>query len=159
MNPKEGSPSMGHTFSRILFHVIFCTKDRRNSLYQQMRGQLLNYMAGVAQKEGVQVRASGGVDDHVHLLLALKPIHSPSEVTKKIKANSSRWVHGKYKDLSDFGWQAGFSVFSVSQSAEARVIDYIRNQEKHHRRIPFAQELKQFLDKHEISYDPNHFLD
>jgi putative transposase len=150
---------MGHTFSRIVLHVIFSTKGRRNSLYRDMRRDMLEYLHGIARHEGVGLLAANAVEDHVHLLLAVKPVHAPSALVRTIKTNSSRWIHETYADLDDFGWQSGFGVFSVSESAVADVVAYIRDQERHHRRMPFAQELQLFLERHGVEYDPEHFLD
>jgi len=150
---------MGHTFSRILLHVIFSTKGRRNSLYREMRGDLLGYLHGIVRNEGAQMLAANAVEDHVHLLLAVKPVHASSDLVRKIKTNSSRWIHDTYADLHDFAWQSGFGVFSVSESAKDDVGAYIREQERHHRRLPFAEELRLFLEKHGVDYEPEHYLD
>ena len=150
---------MGHTFSRLLLHVVFSTKKRRNSLYRDMRGDLFGYLRGIARNEGVHVLSANAVEDHVHMLLVVKPIHAPSEVVKTIKANSSRWIHETYAVLGDFAWQSGFGVFSVSESAAGGVATYIDRQEEHHRRMPFAQELRLFLEKHGVEHDPEHCLD
>lgn len=150
---------MGHTFSKILLHVIFSTKGRQNSLYGKMRGDLLAYVRGIARNEGVHILAANAVEDHVHLLLAMKPVHTPSNLIRKIKTNSSRWIHETYADLRDFAWQSGFGGFSVSESAAGDVAEYIRTQERHHQRMPFAEELRLFLEKHGVDYDPKHYLD
>ena len=149
---------MGHTFSRILLHVIFSTKGRRNSLYREMRGDLLAYVLGIVRNEGAQTLAANAVEDHVHLLLAVKPVQAASDLVRKIKTNTSRWIHATYPDLRDFAWQSGFGVFSVSESAVRDVAAYIRDQERHHRRMPFAEELRLFLEKHGIEYDPRHYI-
>ena len=150
---------MGHTFSRVLLHVIFSTKDRTNSLYQNMRGKLLAYLHGVAQNEGVRIIKANAVDDHLHMLIEIKPSQSPSEVVGKLKANSSRWIHQTYPNLKGFAWQGGYSVFSVSLSVLPEVVKYIENQEEHHKRLPFAEELKRFIDRHGVRFDPDHYID
>jgi len=80
-------------------------------------------------------------------------------LVRKIKTNSSRWNHDTYADPHGFAWQSGFGVFSVSESATDDVAAYIREQERHHRRLPFAEELRLLLEKHGIDYDPEHYLD
>ncbi len=150
---------MGHTFSRILLHVVFSTQGRRNILYKNMRGKMLAYIQGIARNEGVQIIKSGAVDEHIHLLLETKPAHSPSDIVRKIKSNTSKWIHETYPNLRDFAWQRGFSAFSGSESALPEVIRYINNQEEHHHRISFGEELKRFFDRHKIQYDPKHYLD
>ena len=150
---------MGHTFSRIMLHVIFSTKGRKNSLYAGMRGDLLAYLQGIVRNEGAQTLAANAIEDHVHLLMAVKPVHAPSSMVRTIKTNSSSWIHDTYPDLRDFAWQSGFGVFSVSASAVDDVATYIRDQERHHRRMPFAEELRLFLEKHGVDYDAEHYLD
>jgi putative transposase len=150
---------MGHTFSRVLLHVVFSTKDRVNSLYKNMRAKLLAYLNGVARNEGITIIKANAVDDHVHMLIEIKPAQSPSEVVRKLKANSSKWIHETYPNLKGFAWQSGYSVFSVSLSALPGVVKYIENQEEHHKRLPFAEELKCFFERHQIRFDPEHYLD
>jgi len=150
---------MGHTFSRILLHVIYSTKERKPLLAQDMRAKLLAYTTGIAHNEGVHVLAANAVLDHVHLLLDVKPSHAPSTLIRTIKSNSSRWIHDTYGKRADFAWQSGFGIFSVSESAVNDVIAYIKKQEQHHRKIPFAEELRLFLEKHGVEYDPDHYLD
>ena len=58
-----------------------------------------------------------------------------------------------------FQWQTGYASFSVSHSSIEQVRNYIRNQQAHHRSITFEEELKQFLDRHNIEYDPMDYLD
>ena len=95
----------------------------------------------------------------MHLLLNTKPIHAPSDLLKKIKANSSRWIHQTYPHLHDFAWQSGFGVFSVSESAVSDVAAYIQRQAEHHGCMTFAEELRLFLERHGVDYDPEHYLD
>lgn len=150
---------MGHTFSRILLHVIFSTKGRTNRLYRDMRADLYGYLRGIARNLDVEVLGAGGVDDHVHLLLQLKPVHAPANVVRDLKANSSKWIRETYRRLHDFAWQSGYGIFSVSESAVPEVIAYINRQEEHHRRLPFAEEYQRFLKRHGVQYDPEHYLD
>jgi putative transposase len=150
---------VGHTFSRILLHVVFGTKGRRCSLYKDMRADLLAHLSEIARGDGVEVIKGNAVDDHVHLLLRIKPVHAPSDVVRKLKAASSWWIHDTYPNLRRFAWQSGFGMFSVSESAVPSVVEYIEKQEEHHRRMPFAEELRLLLERHGIEYDPGHYLD
>ncbi len=150
---------MGHTFSKILLHVVFSTKGRRNFLYKDMRERLLAYLCGIARRMNAPVVKAHAVDDHVHILIQVEPTHSASDVVGKLKANSSRWVHKTFPRLADFGWQNGFAVFSVSESARDDVVCYLESQEVHHHRMPFEKELRALLEKHGIEFDPGRYLD
>jgi REP element-mobilizing transposase RayT len=148
---------MPHTYSNINLHVIYGVKDRRNALYADMRPRLLDMLSGILTNIGVQTIEANAVDDHAHALIRIKPSHAPSDVLMKLKSNSSRWIHDTFPQLRLFQWQGGFSAFSVSASQVAEVAKYIRDQEKHHRRISYEEELRRFLEKHGIDFDPRHF--
>lgn len=150
---------MGHTFSNLLSHIVFSTKGRRNLLYKDMRDTLYSYICGIAKTENCQIVKIGGTEDHIHILVNLKPSLAHSDFVRKTKANSSKWIHERYPNLKDFSWQSGFSCFSVSESANESVIKYIKIQEEHHKRTSFKDELKIFFEKHRIEFDAEHFLD
>ena len=71
-----------------------------------------------------------GTADHVHVLLRILPVHSAAEIARVIKTNSSGSVRAKWS--SNFAWQTGYGVFSVSESNVAAVTKYIAGQEEHH---------------------------
>jgi REP element-mobilizing transposase RayT len=79
-----------------------------------------------------------------------------SDVFRAVKANSSGWIHHTFSTLADFAWQQGYSVFTVSQSQVERVKQYIADQEEHHRRHSFQEELLRLLKAHGIQVDENH---
>jgi len=78
---------------------------------------------------------------------------SIAELMRVVKANSSRWVHEQFPARKRFAWQAGYAAFSVSGSRMADVRDYIAEQQKHHRRVSFQEELLAFLQRHGVRYD------
>jgi putative transposase len=92
-----------------------------------------------------------GAADHVHMLVRIRPAQSPSEIARVAKTNSSRWMREKWK--SDFGWQTGYGVFSVSESNVAAVTKYIAGQEDHHKKCSFQEEYVAFMKKNKVAYD------
>ena len=84
--------------------------------------------------------------------LSLPPVVLMSDALRFLKSNSSGWVHDKWPPRS-FAWQLGSGAFSVSKSNVPEVLEYIRNQEAHHRRITFKKEFIDLLRRHEIEYD------
>jgi REP element-mobilizing transposase RayT len=142
---------MSHTYSANFVHCVFSTKNRTNSIPAELQQQLWAYLLGIANNLSLKTLAVGGTTNHVHLLLALPTTMAVAETVQKLKANSSRWLseHG-----IKFRWQEGYGVFSVSPSLLTTVQAYIRNQEEHHRRRSFEEELRAFLDKSGLPYDP-----
>jgi putative transposase len=97
--------------------------------------------------------SAGGMFDHIHLYTSLPSTISVGDFVNAVKSNSSRWIHKSFSRLRNFAWQEGYGAFSVSKSEQHRVVKYIREQEKHHGKRTFKQELIALLRKHEIDYD------
>jgi len=97
-----------------------------------------------------------GVDNHVHLLVSLRPVHCIADVMRDLKKDSTNWV----KESLDrkFAWQEGYAAFTVSPSATEAVRNYIANQEMHHGRHSFVDELKELLGKAGVAYDEKYLL-
>jgi REP-associated tyrosine transposase len=144
---------MAHTYTSLLTHVIFSTKDRFPSLENDMRDEVEKYICGAGRNFGVRTIAIKSVADHAHLLVQVPASASVSEVVGKLKSNSSRFIHEKWPRRSKFAWQQGYGAFSVSRSAVDDVVRYIANQEEHHRKRSFQEEYLEFLTRYEIEYD------
>ena len=144
---------MGHTYTDLLAHVIFSTKDRAPLLDGELKARLFPYMGGILRELGGTPLLINGPADHVHLLFLTPTKTTLSELDGKLKANSSGWVHREFSDRGTFAWQTGYAAFSVSHSQKQAVLNYIANQEEHHRKLTFKEELVRFLKKHEIAYD------
>src|SRR5437667_4012067 len=141
---------MSGTFSNLLYHVIFSTKNRYPLITKAIQNDLHAYMGGIVrEREGIAL-AIGGMPDHVHLLIKVKPKFALSDIVRDIKAISSTGVNETTEGLHKFGWQDGFAAFTVSQSQAEVVRRYIENQDQHHRTIDFQAELLALFAKHQI---------
>ena len=145
---------MGHTYYNIAIHVIFSTKQRQNLITPELRDRLYEYLCGVARQEFGQVLGIGGTEDHLHGLISLETDISLAKAMSKWKSLSSGWIHKQFAGSRGFAWQGGYGAFSVSRSQITRVKKYIAGQEKHHRKKTFEQEFVEFLERHEVDYDP-----
>lgn len=101
----------------------------------------------------------GGVEDHVHILSLFPRTRTVAEVVKETKRVSTNWLLEQAEELRGFHWQAGYGVFSVSQSNVDGVVDYIRRQEEHHRKQTFQDEYRAFLKKHAVEFDERYVWD
>ena len=147
---------MSHTYTNILIHALFSTKDRRPSLVPEIRDETFGYLGGAVNALGGQSLLVNGPRDHVHMLFVQPRTLSVADVMEKVKANSPGWVKDRWADRRHFGWQTGYAAFSMSTSQVEQVKRYIRNQEEHHRKISFIEEVVAFLDKHGVPYDPRY---
>lgn len=145
---------MAQSLARVWVHVIFATKDREPTLVKPLREDLYRYLMCVLQDRGCQPLSVGGVEDHVHLLFALSRTITLAKIVEVVKTSSSRWLKTAAGGSQLFSWQNGYGAFSVSQSQVPAVVRYITQQEAHHRRFSFEDELKRTFDRHGIDYDP-----
>jgi putative transposase len=149
--PRGGERIVAHTSSNLAVHLIFSTKARQPLIEPAFRADLFAYLGGIVRElQGAALIVNGSAD-HVHLLLRIRPAQSVADVARVIKANSSRWVRGKWSP--HFAWQKGCGAFSVSESNTAAVMKYIAEQEDHHKRRSFQEEFVAFLQKNGIAYD------
>ena len=150
---------MPGTYSQILLHVVFSTKERRAQIKPEIQPRLYEYMGGLVRAEKGILLAIGGMPDHVHLLVRWRTDGTISDLVRTVKARSTLWVHQTFSAFSSFAWQEGYAVFSVSKSAEADVRAYIENQERHHKGRDFKEELLALLRAHEIELDEKYVFD
>ncbi len=136
---------------------IFSTEGRRPWIKAEFRDDLIAYLGGIVREMNGTALIINGADDHVHMLIRARPVHSAAEIARVVKANSSRWLREKHSGA--FAWQIGYGVFSVSESSVDAVAKYIAGQEEHHRKRSFQQEYVAFLKKNHVEYYPRYIWD
>lgn len=136
---------MSHTYAQNLLHIVFSTKDRRKSISPELQPRLWSYVAGICHNLEILVHAIGGMEDHIHLLIQIPPSLPVAKAVLTIKSNSSRWAN---EEGHNFAWQQGYGAFSVSNSNAPAVIQYIRTQQAHHKKMGFEPEFLALLKKH-----------
>jgi len=144
---------MAGKYLSLLVHFTWSTAGREPWLETDMREDLYSYIGGIMNKKKAKLIAAGDMFDHIHLCASLPSTISVADFVNAVKSNSSRWIHESFSQLRRFAWQEGYGAFSVSKSEQPRVVKYIGNQQEHHRKRTFKQELITLLDKHEIEYD------
>lgn len=144
---------MANTYSKLYVHVVFAVKGRESLVGKNWKEKLYKYICGIVNNNQQKVYAINGVQDHIHILLSVKPNILLSDLIRDIKANSTRWINENKFVKGKFHWQEGFGAFSVSQSQIDKVIKYIDEQENHHEKNSFRNEYLDFLKTYEIEFD------
>ena len=143
---------MSDTYSNLSVHLVFSTKDRMPLLTRDVRDHVFPYIGGIVKRRGGTIIAVGGMSDHVHIVARLPANVCVADFVRVVKSNSSKKTNEHVTGMK-FGWQRGYGAFSVSQSTLSAVVQYVRNQEQHHRHRSFQDELKILLTKHGIDLD------
>ncbi len=141
------------SYTSLRYHIMFSTKGRRPLIKPELLARLCPYLGGMIKKLGGQPVEINGPEVHIHIVASLSPAVAVSDALRDLKANSTNWMHETFCDLRGFYWQDGYSAFSVSPSVLPRVVRYVRDQQEHHRKVTFEEELRWLLDKHGIEYD------
>ena len=148
---------MANTYTQFHIQTIFAVQNKQSLIHKEWKEELYKYMTAIIQNEGHKLLQINGVSDHVHILMGMRPIQSISELIKKVKGESSKWINEKGFSKFRFSWQQGYGAFSYSKSQVPSVIKYIQNQEKHHSQKTFLEEYKSLLDAFGVDYD-NRYL-
>lgn len=150
---------MAQTLVKIYVHVVFSTKNRNDLISAEIEKELFAYIGGILRKHQTVLLAANGTANHVHLLISLSKNIALSDLLRELKKASSFWVKTKDAEFKNFQWQSGFGAFSIGQSQIETVKNYIAKQKDHHKIELFENEYRKFLQKYEIDFDENYFLD
>jgi len=152
---------MPQSLGKIAVHMVFSTKDRIPCLHDpQLRKELHAYMATVLRdKVDSPALLINGVEDHVHGLILLSRKFAVMKVIQEAKTETSKWLKRQSSQLGTFAWQGGYAAFSVSESNIPQVRAYIENQEEHHKKITFQDELRKLCQRHNIEIDERYVWD
>ena len=150
---------MAQTLVKIYIHVVFSTKNRDALILPEIEKELFAYIGGILRKHNSILIAADRTTNHVHLLISQSKNISLSDLLRELKKASSLWIKTKNSVFKNFQWQAGFGAFSIGQSQVETVKNYIARQKEHHRTELFENEYKKFLQKYEIDFDEQYFLD
>jgi putative transposase len=142
-----------HSFTSILIHSFWSTKNREAMLNAELRDRLWPYLGGIARENKMKALAPGGTADHVHMLISLPATLSVAKALQLLKGNSSKWIHETFPKLHAFEWQEGYGAFSIGISGIDDTVAYIRNQTEHHRTRSFREEFIAMLRRHGFDYD------
>ena len=144
---------MANTYTQIHIQAVFTVQNRDCAIKKTCKDELYKYITGIIQNHGHKVLAINGMPDHVHIFFGMRPNQSLSDLMQDIKGDSSKWINQKKLVQARFSWQEGYGAFSYSKSHVDSVIEYIKNQDIHHRRKTFIEEYHDFLVKFEVDYD------
>lgn len=150
---------MANTFSQLYLQFVFAVQHNLKLIPREHKEELHKYITGLVQKREAKMLAVHCMPDHAHIFVGFKPTIYIPDFVKEIKVQSNEFIVKKKWVGPRFAWQEGYGVFSYSRSHIDRVIKYILNQEKHHRKVTFRKEYIAILDKFEIPYQERFLFD
>ncbi len=149
---------MPNTYTQIHIQFVFVVKYRQGLIHDSFKDELYKYITGIVTAHNHKLLAINGMPDHVHVLIGMRPTQSISDLMQDVKGNSSKWINEKKFLNIKFEWQGGYGAFSYSKSHVDRVINYILNQENHHKKETFREEYLRFLKEFDVEYDEQYIF-
>ena len=149
---------MANTYTQIHIQAVFTVRNRQCLIDKEWKDELYKYITGIIQNHSHKVLQINGMPDHIHILFGMRTTQSISDLMKYVKQDSSKWINKKGFVNEKFSWQAGFGAFSYSKSQVPKVINYIKNQENHHKKKSFIDEYLELLDEFEIDFDKRYIF-
>lgn len=146
------------TYRQIFYHIVFGTKYRKPTITKKHDDELYKYIWGIVNNKNCKLYRINGIEDHIHIFSDLHPIICLSDFVKNIKVASSLWMKGNEKFPEFEGWQDGYGAFTYSVREKDMIINYIKNQKKHHKIESFYDEFKRLLIENGVEFDEKYLL-
>ena len=144
---------------KVYVHIVFHIKRRSPSIDVYDRPNLHTYISELFKQHQCSPIIINGVGDHVHCLVTLgRMAKELANIVGEVKRRSSIWLKNLSPSYKHFYWQGGYGVFSIAYKDLQPVINYIKNQEEHHKQTSTFDEMKQLYLKNGGEVDPTHFF-
>ncbi len=145
------------SYRQILYHIVYGTKRNEKTLLTEHRKELFAYIMGIIKNKGCHVYRINGMEEHVHLLTDLHPSIALADYIRDIKTSTSLWLKQNKKFPAFKGWAEGYAAFTYSNRDKEMIINYIKNQHEHHKKVTFKEELMNLLVEQGIEIDERYF--
>lgn len=145
------------SYRQILYHLVFRTKDSRKTLTHAHSRELYAYVMGIIRNKNCYIYRINGMEDHLHILCDLHPSIALADFMRDLKTSSSIWLKqsGKFTEFS--GWADGYAALTHGWRDKEKIVNYIKNQQEHHKKASFEDELRRLLFEQGIEVNEKYF--
>ncbi len=137
---------MADVFSQLYIQTVFAVKNRQALILPTWETDLYKYTTGIVENKGHKMLAIGGMPDHIHIFIGLKPAEAIADLVREIKKSTNTYIKDNHLSKFAFDWQAGYGAFSYSRSHMDAVCKYILNQKTHHAKRTFEEEFLKMIE-------------
>jgi len=145
------------SYRQHLYHLVFRTKDSLPNIKQDHVNELYAYITGIVKHKNSHLYRINGIENHLHVLTDMHPSIAPADFMREIKVSSSLWMKSSRLFPTFKGWAVGYGSFTCSYMDMDRLIDYIKKQQDHHKKITFEEEYRILLQEYGITPDERFF--
>jgi len=145
------------SYRQLLYHIVFRTKNSMPSINLEYADQLFSYITGIIKNKNSHLYRINGTENHLHILTDLHPSYALSDFMKDLKVSTSGWVKERGLFPSFYGWADGYGSFTCSYMDLGDLIDYIKNQQEHHKKKSFEEEYRSLIMQSGIKIAERYF--
>lgn len=144
---------MPKSYTQILYHIVFSTKNREPTLPLAHHNELFRYIWGIHNNLHCRLHRINGGADHLHMLTSLHPSVCLADYVREVKTGSAHWIkaNGQFPNFTH--WQDGYGAFTLSIREKDTVIDCIKGQGEHHKVESYLDEYRRLLHEAGITFD------
>lgn len=142
------------SYTKLLYHIVFCTKYRKPTIPEEQADKLYRYIWGVIKNHKSVLYRINGMPDHIHIFVQLHADIAVSGFVKKLKNATNKWLKEHTDTFPDFeAWAAGYCALTYAHKDKDTIVNYIKNQQEHHKNENTLDELRRLLDEQDVEID------
>ena len=145
------------SYRQILYHIVFRTKNGKQTLSQEHEKELYAYIMGIIKNKNGFLYRINGMEEHIHFLSDLHPNIALADYVKDIKTASSLWLKAHANFPAFEGWAYGYAALTYTWHDKDMIVNYIKNQQEHHKTETFIDEYRRLLEEHGIKIGDKFF--
>ena len=145
------------SYRQHLYQLVFGTKNNLLTIKQDNVNELYAYITGIIKHKNSHLYRINGIENHLHILTDMHPSIAPADFLRDIKASSSFWMKNSKLFPSFTGWEEGYGSFTCSYRDVNMLIEYIKNQQEHHKTVSYADDYRNILLEAGIIPDERYF--
>jgi putative transposase len=128
---------ISHSVSRLTVHIVWVTKYRYHVLKGDIQKRCRDLIIQICDAENVQILKGVVSKDHVHIHVEYPPSLSISNLVKKLKGRTSRFLQKEFPALGkkywgQHFWAVGYGAWSTGNITDEMVQEYL----EHHKEKP-----------------------
>ncbi len=150
---------MANTYTQMYVHLVFSPKNRQALIRKEWKNELEKYITGIVQNYNHKLLAINAVTDHIHIFIGYNVNQLIPKLVEEIKTSTNAWIKENRFSAFHFEWQKGYGAFSHSRSQLDTIVNYILNQEDHHKKKSFREEYLEILKKNDIKFDVDYVFE
>ena len=145
------------SYRQHLYHLVFRSKHSLPAIKQENVNELYSYITGIIKNKKSHLYRINGTENHLHILTDMHPSIAPADFMREIKASSSLWMKNSTLFPLFNGWEEGYGSFTCSYKDQSNLIEYIKSQKEHHKKVTFEEEYRKILLESGITPDEKYF--